>query len=154
MRAAAFTISRMLSPNDTVLYHELMSSIILSFLHQPFHDVIEETDTTPSVRSLSQYTPAAALSTLITLVSNADPSPILIAALLSPITPALYSLFHHMEKVKTSNPSLKESLRGLLVTWGKIVSQQEGFDILWHIIMSSERVWQVDAEGHISKLIE
>jgi hypothetical protein len=66
--------------------------------------------------------------------------------------PALYSLFHHMEKVKTSNPSLRESLRGLLVTWGKIVGQPEGIDIIWHIIVSSEGGWQVDLEGHIRKL--
>jgi hypothetical protein len=139
---------------NTTPHHELTSGIILSFLHQPFHEVIEDSvDTTSSLSWLSQPTPTAALSTLLMLVSNMDPSPILITTLLSPITPALYSLFHHIEKVKTSNPSLKESLRGLLVTWGKIVGQPEGIDILWRIIVSNEGGgWQVDLEGHIRKL--
>jgi hypothetical protein len=135
-------------------HHELTSRIIFSFLHQPFQEVIEDNvDAISSPSWPSQPTPTAALSMLITLVSNMDPSPNMIMAILSPITPALYSLFHHMEKVKTSNPSLKESLRALLVTWGKIVGQSEGIDTLWHIIVSNEGgSWQVDLEGHIHKL--
>ena len=139
----------MLSSNDTP-HHELTSAIIYSFLHEPFHEAIEDIVDTTS--SSSQPTPASALSTLITLMSNTDPSPFLLTALLSPITPVLYSLFHHMEKVKTSNPSIRESLRGLLVTWGKIVGQPEGTDILWHIIESNEGEWHVDLDGHIRKL--
>jgi hypothetical protein len=142
----------MISTDDTTPHHKLTSGIIFSFLHQPFIEVIEgNTDMTLSNLS-SQPTPTAALSTLIALVSNTDPSPIFMTALLSPITPALYSLFHHMEKVKTSNPSLRESLRGLLVTWGKIVDQPEGIDIIWHIIVGNEGGWQVDLEGRIRKL--
>ncbi|KAF8231899.1 hypothetical protein L208DRAFT_1361765 [Tricholoma matsutake] len=149
-RAAAFTISRMLSPIDPVPHRELASGIIFSFLHQPFLEVLEgDADKT----SLPSQPPTTALSTLITLVSNADPSPTLMTTLLSPITPAIYSLFHYMEKVKASDPTLKESLHGLLVTWGKIVSQPEGVAILWHIITSNDRGgWQVDLEGHISKV--
>lgn len=150
-RAAAFAISQMLSP-DTTLHHKLTSSIILSFLHQPFCEVTEEHAGPAASSSLSKFTPATALSTLVTLVSNTDPSPILMMALLSPITPALYSLYHHVGGVKTSDPSLKESLRGLLVTWGKIVGQSEGLDVFWHIIMNNEGGWQVDLEGHIHKL--
>jgi hypothetical protein len=143
----------MLSPNDAGLYYEIASGIIFSFLHQPFLELtVEHANVTSSQSSPSQSTPDVALSTLITLVSNTDPSPILMAALLSPITPALYSLFHHMEKVKTSDPSLRESLQALLVTWGKIVVKSEGIDILWHIIVSDEEGWQVDLEGHIRKL--
>jgi hypothetical protein len=72
--------------------------------------------------------------------------------LLSPIAPTLYSLYHHVDKIKTSDPSLKESLRGLLVTWGKIVGQAEGLDIFWHILINDGDGWQVDLEGHIRKL--
>jgi hypothetical protein len=143
----------MLSPNDAGFYHEIASGIILSFLHRPFLEITEgHTSVTSSSSLPPQSTPDVALSTLIILVSNTDPSPILMAALLSPIAPALYSLLHHLEKVKTSDPSLKESLQALLVTWGKIVSKSEGIDILWHIIGSNEEGWQVNLEGHIRKL--
>jgi hypothetical protein len=142
----------MLSSNGTFPHHELTSGIILSYIHRPFHEVIEDIADATSSHSPSQPTPTSALWTLITLVSNTDPSPLLITALLSPITPVLYSLFHHMEKVKSSNPDLRESLRGLLITLGKIVGQPEGLDILWHIIESNEGGWHVDLEGHIHKL--
>ncbi|GLB33780.1 hypothetical protein LshimejAT787_0106640 [Lyophyllum shimeji] len=94
---------------------------------------------------------SAALTTLITLVSNADPSPTLISALLSPITPTLYSLLHHMDKVKAIDPSLRESLRGLLVTWAKIIGTPDGVDILWLILQSEEQGWSVDLEGNITR---
>ncbi|KAG5637776.1 hypothetical protein H0H81_003277 [Sphagnurus paluster] len=95
--------------------------------------------------------PSEALSTLITLVSNADPSPTLISTLLSPIASTLYSLLYHMDHVKTTDPSLRESLRGLLITWAKIVTTSDGVTVLWSIIESEDTGWKIDLEGQITK---
>jgi hypothetical protein len=56
-----------------------------------------------------------------------------------------------MEKVKTSDPNLKDSLRGLLVTWGKIVGTSEGIVSLWSILESGQGLWKLDLDGQIRK---
>lgn len=141
-RVASFSISRMLSTDSTFSHHHITSAIILKILHQPFQD--DQSGSELSSGSSSLYT-------LITLISNTDPSPTLISTLLTPITSTLYSLLHHMDKVKTSDPNLKESLRGLLVTWGKIVGTSEGIITLWSILDSDEGLWKLDSEGQIHK---
>ncbi|KAF8076354.1 hypothetical protein FPV67DRAFT_413223 [Lyophyllum atratum] len=152
-RAAAYVISRMLSTDGSSPHQDLISNIILSILHRPLLSVPEEaSDLGPPTSNLpSLPTPSVALSTLITLVSNADPSPTLISALLSPMTPTLYSLLYHMDTVKTTDPGLRESLRGLLITWAKIIGTSNGVDILWSISETDEQGWSVDLEGNISR---
>jgi hypothetical protein len=86
------------------------------------------------------------------LVTNTDPSPTLISSLLSPIASALYSLLYHLDQVKTSDPSLKEMLRGLLGTWGRVISTTEALAILWSIIDGEGGEWRVDLEGQINRL--
>lgn len=118
------------------------SSAVLSSLHEPLL-VIN-----------SASSPRAALSTIMTLVTNIDPSPTLISSLLSPIASALYSLLYHLDKVKTSDPSLKEMLRGLLGTWGRVVGATEALAILWSVIDGQGGEWRVDLEGQISRVEE
>ncbi|KAJ7904493.1 hypothetical protein B0H14DRAFT_2663092 [Mycena olivaceomarginata] len=112
-----------------------------------------------SDRAPTSYRRAAAfsispLSTIMTLVTNTDPSPALISSLLSPIASALYSLLYHLDKVKTSDPSLKEMLRGLLGTWGRVVGATEALAILWSVIDGQGGEWRVDLEGQISRVEE
>jgi hypothetical protein len=91
----------------------------------------------------------------MTLLSNADPSPSFISDLLSPVTPALYSLLYCLDKVKTSDPNMKESLHGMLLTWGKIVTESQGVDTLLSITKNGqEGEWKIDLEGHIQLLPE
>ncbi|KAG6896934.1 hypothetical protein C0992_005199 [Termitomyces sp. T32_za158] len=144
-RAAAFVISRMLSVDTKFENQDLISRITRTILLRPFlgGEGGEAFDATLSVSS--------ALTTLITLVSNADPSPTIISALLSPIVPTLYSLLHYMDHVKTVDPSVREPLRGLLITWGKIVLNADGVRILWSILQSEEVNWTIDLEGHINR---
>jgi hypothetical protein len=118
------------------------SSAVLSSLHEPLLVVN------------SASSPRAALSTILTLVTNTDPSPALISSLLSPIASALYSLLYHLDKVKTSDPSLKEMLRGLLGTWGRVVGATEALAILWSVIDGQGGEWRVDLEGQISRVEE
>ncbi|KAF7355296.1 RTP1-C1 domain-containing protein [Mycena sanguinolenta] len=131
-RAAAFSVSRMLTTPT--------SSVVLSFLHPPFL----------AVNSASS--PRVVLTTIMTLVTNTDPSPTLISSLLSPIVSALYSLLYNLDQVKTSDPSLKETLRGLLGTWGRVVGAMEGLAILWSVIDGQGGEWRVDLEGQITRL--
>ncbi|KAJ7682824.1 hypothetical protein DFH06DRAFT_306273 [Mycena polygramma] len=131
-RAAAFSISRMLATPA--------SSAVLSFLHPPLLSVNPATS------------PRAALSIIMMIVTNTDPSPTLISILLSPIVSALYSLLYHLDQVKTSDPSLKELLRGLLGTWGRVVGATEALAILWSIIDGQGGEWRVDLDGQITRL--
>ncbi|KAF9495681.1 hypothetical protein BDN71DRAFT_1488817 [Pleurotus eryngii] len=137
-QAAAFAISRLC---DT----PAASNIILSAIHTPL--------LIPASRaSTNEFSAEKSLSTLMTLVLNSDPSPTLISTLISPIFPALYSLLYHIEQVKTSDPELVESLRGLVTTWGRVIGQEEGMSTLWYLIHSDRPGWRVDIEGHIERL--
>ncbi|KAL4265069.1 Tango6 family protein [Pleurotus pulmonarius] len=137
-RTAAFAISRLC---DT----PAASKIILSAIHTPLLTPTSKISTSDSRAEKS-------LSTLMALVLNSDPSPTLISTLISPIFPALYSLLYHMEQVKTSDPELVESLRGLVTTWGRVIGQEEGTSTLWYLIHSDRPGWRVDIEGHIERL--
>ncbi|KAJ7744466.1 hypothetical protein DFH07DRAFT_963690 [Mycena maculata] len=131
-RAAAFSVSRMLATPAC--------PTVLTFLHPPFLSLAP-----PSP-------PRAALSTIMMLVTNTDPSPTLISSLLSPIVSALYSLLYHLDQTKMSDPSLKETLRGLLGTWGRVVGTTEALAILWSVIDGERGEWRVDLEGEITRV--
>lgn len=152
-RVAAYAISRMLSTDDSFPHQQLISKIVFSIIHRPFFELPKE-ELEPEAYStpLPQHTPSGALATSITLISNIDPSPTLISAILSPITSTLYSLLYYLDQTKTSDPNLKESIRGLLVTWGKIVGTQEGIDVLWSTVESDEGGWDVDLDGQVCKV--
>ncbi|KAJ7047394.1 hypothetical protein C8F04DRAFT_935919 [Mycena alexandri] len=131
-RAGAFSISRMLATPA--------GPAVLAFLHPPLL----------SVNPTSS--PQIALSTIMMLVTNTDPSPTLISSLLSPVVSALYSLLYYLDQVKTSDPSLKEVLHGLLGTWGRVVGATEALTILWSVIDGQGGEWSVDLEGQITRL--
>ncbi|KAK7061701.1 RTP1-C1 domain-containing protein [Favolaschia claudopus] len=131
-RAAAFSVSRMLASSA--------ASVVLSLIHKPLLSL----DTVTS--------PNSALSSIMAIVTNTDPSPPLISSLLSPVVAALYSLLYHLDQVKTSDPGLKEMLRGLLGTWGRVVSTTETIAIIWSIVDGQGGGWQVNLEGQITRL--
>ncbi|KAG7449381.1 uncharacterized protein BT62DRAFT_964531, partial [Guyanagaster necrorhizus] len=166
-RAAAFTISRMLAADGSSSHHEIARSIIMPLLHYPFLHVTalsNETNslgqridplsqTSPSVSS-SKLNPNTALTALSTLITNTDPLPTLIATLLSPVIPSLYSLLEHLEHVRTSDPTSRETVRSMLETWGRVVEKEEGVRIIWSIIQNEggEIGWKVNLEGQIHQV--
>jgi len=158
-RAAAFTVSRMLGTDDTFHYHTMTSTIVLAMLHLPFlrgtsqrgTEQVAPDNPGPPPNPLHHMTTTVALSTLVTLIINTDPSPVFISTLLSPIAPALYALLYHLDQIKTSDPSIRESLHGLLATWGRVVSSLEGVDVLSTILDCTGDDWQVDMESQISR---
>ncbi len=89
----------------------------------------------PSVSS-SELNPNTALTALSTLITNTDPVPTLIATLLSPVISSLYSLLEHLEHVRTSDPTTRETVRGMLETWGRVVEKDEGTRIIWNIVQN------------------
>jgi hypothetical protein len=145
------------------LHYSVKRSIILGLLHEPLQQVHDELDG-HDLQQLEKLSPAtkihllwadAAIEVLLVLLLNADPSPSFISEILSPIVPSLYSLLYHLDKIKTSDPKLKESLHGMLLTWGKIVTGSEGLEILWSIVKDGqEGGWKIDLEGHIRLLSE
>ncbi|KAL1755246.1 hypothetical protein FB107DRAFT_213966 [Schizophyllum commune] len=144
-RASAFAVSRMFSGDDTYPHAALASSILLPILHRP---LLENTsDDAPA-----EATPSSALDRLVALVSNTDPSPELMTMLLSPVASALYSLKYHLDRTKTSDPTLKESVGGLLLTWGRIVSAEQGIDTFWRIVDGEGGHWEADLEGSIKRV--
>jgi len=97
-------------------------------------------------------TPHEALSALVILLSNTEPSPVLLSKILTPIIPELYLLSYDLDKVKTADPHLKESISGLLLSWGKIIDQAEGSRTLWSIVEGNKSSqWHFDLEGRFWK---
>ncbi|KAF9009097.1 hypothetical protein BDQ17DRAFT_1349522 [Cyathus striatus] len=152
-RAASFSLSRFLSSDNPSSSYKVASSLVYQLLHTPFLTNKSREETIPSdLRNLPRLSLSTALLTIIALISNTDPSPTFITNLLSPIVPELYSLLHYLEGNKSSDPVLKESLRAVLVTWGKIISSTIGDEILWSILCQNETDhWKVDLDGQIQK---
>jgi hypothetical protein len=96
---------------------------------------------------------SVALSRLLVLIANCDPSPELITNLLTPIVAPLYSLLFHLSGQKTSDPRVKESVQGLLATWGKIVNAETAVNSLWGIVLQVDIIhWKIDMEGNIDRI--
>ena len=101
-----------------------------------------------------QLTPIIAIHTLQTFFTNTDPSPSLISNLLTPIVPPLYALLSTLELVKTSDPALKTTVRGLLRTWGRLVDTAEGIATLWLVVDGEGGQWHVNVAGEIIRVEE
>ena len=153
-RAASFSISRML--DSEFLHSPLISSLVSPIIHLPIihgsnMDPSEGNQEGPHPAALSP-TPTTALSMLTILLLNTDPSPVFITQVLSPVVPALYALIFHLDTTKASDPVLKESVKGLLATWGRVVEAQDGVNALWSAIRSERIYWEVDISGNVKRI--
>lgn len=148
----------MLATNGSYKHQNLVSSITSSILHDPFLQIRDtgehESSLLPPTQSklLHDLTPTTALSTLMNFILNADPSPTIISVLLSPIMPSLYALSAYIDHLKTADPILKESVKGLLATWGRVVEMHECFDSLWRVLDDEGGDWELDVAGEIKKV--
>lgn len=136
-RAAAFTLSRLLALDFR--HARISRAIILRTLHLPLL----------SAGPPSSYTvpaPHEALNLLIAFVSRMDPSPPLFSAVLSPIVPALVTLLEHIGRTRTTAPELRESVRGVLLAWGRVVPQDEATERLWAVVQGAGAAWEGSAE--------
>jgi len=127
-------------------HHTLVSSILLLLLHDPM------LHTTPDSVSVEILSPAEAIHVIQTFLTNTDPAPTLVSTTLSPIATSLYALFGALARVKTSDPTLRESVRGLLLTWGRVVPVDEAVAILWACIDGQGGDWTVDVAGNVRRV--
>jgi hypothetical protein len=158
-RAVSFALSRLLASGKTSSRHAIVSSILLPLLHNPLLGRACVTTAqnhaastiSSSTESHDSSDPRATVLTLQVLLTNIDPSPLLISSILSPIAPPLFTLWSRLERAKTSDPALKESVKGLLSTWGRVVGMQDAVDRLWGIVCGEGGEWDVDAASGIHK---
>jgi len=150
----------MLAKSKSFPHHVLLSKIVLPILHNPFLDVLpkntEEYSRPPSPVPVGVQcmTPSRALSILLVILTNADPSPLLMSTLLTPILPSLYAALFYLDGRKTSDPQMKESLRGILETWGRVISLQEVTDVLWSILVDEGGEWELDGEEKLVRAVQ
>ena len=122
------------------------ADIAVPLLHTPFLRNTVLDDTTEE-----HTAPTGALALLQTLLANTDPSPTLISTLLSPIIPALYAILGALEKLRASDPAMKEGVRGLLLTWGRVVGQDEAVALLWSCVEDRGGHWEANVAGDIKR---
>ncbi|KAF8165366.1 hypothetical protein B0H34DRAFT_793763 [Crassisporium funariophilum] len=144
-RAAAFTVYRAVVPEKTSPNQILASSIILTSLQNPLLGLTVSSQESLAATSLK---PSKALSSIVTLFSNTEPSSVFISRMLSPILPSIYLLSHTLNQFKTSDPQLKQTVDGLLTSWGKIIDRAEGTNVLWSIMEGGKAgEWEFNTEG-------
>jgi len=144
-QAASFTIYRAIISEKQAQY-QTASSIILAMLHDPFLKLVDSSEQ----RLTNTIEPSEALSSISTLIANTEPSPIFISKLLSPILASLYLLSYNLAQYKTADPQLKVSINGLLLSWGKIVDQPEGINVLWSILEAGQgSKWKYNTGGQL-----
>ncbi|KAJ3558366.1 hypothetical protein NM688_g970 [Phlebia brevispora] len=152
-RAAAFSLSGLMfgerSPNRATVSRILMPALQMPFL-QNLHSLEPGTSASPGLHMTALQT----VRVLETLLTNTDPSPVLISGLLTPIIPSVYALSAKLERVKISDPALKAIVRGLLSTWGRLVETSEGVATVWLIVNGEGGEWQVDVAGEIARVEE
>jgi hypothetical protein len=106
----------------------------------------------PSAKAPVTYSPIEAIQVLQTFLANTDPAPTLISTVTSPIVTSLYALLGALARRKTADPTLRESVRGLLVTWGRLVSTDEAVAILWACIDGQGGEWVIDIAGRVKRV--
>lgn len=149
VRAASFSLSRMITTEGNVRYHSLVSGVLLSSLHDPILLVTPDLSTSEENKAL---TPVEAIQVIQTFLTNTDPAPNLVSTILSPIVTSLYALLGALARVKIADPTLRESVRGLLVAWGRVVPTDEAVAILWACVDGQGGEWVIDIAGGVRRV--
>lgn len=150
-RAAAFSISRLLVEGSKDRKESL--DVILSQIHQPFLRVVKPSHP-DDLAGPEQPRATDCIATLQTILVNTDPSPVLLSTVFTPIAPALYAILMCLDSKKTADPALRETVKGLLGTWSRIVSAQEVEQVCWSIIEGEGGYWKIDIAGEIIQTAE
>jgi hypothetical protein len=130
-------------------HHALVSNIFLSLLHNPV--LLTTPDPSPP-KEPATLSPIEAIQVTQTFLTNTDPAPTLVSTVLSPIVTSLYALLGTLALIKTADPTLRESVRGLLVAWGRMVPADEAVAILWACIDGQGGEWVIDIVGSVRRV--
>ncbi|KJA30045.1 hypothetical protein HYPSUDRAFT_125960 [Hypholoma sublateritium FD-334 SS-4] len=145
-RAAAFAIFRAIVPQVIRQNTSSAASVVQDILHRPLRDAPEQ----HSEQTLAAHD---ALWSLTVLISNTEPSPAFISRLLSPVIPDVYALLFDLGSHRLADPQVKESVTGVLLSWGKIIDRVEGTNTLWSVIEGGrDYTWKFGLEGNFWKL--
>ncbi|KAF8524594.1 hypothetical protein BU17DRAFT_74714 [Hysterangium stoloniferum] len=147
-RAAAFTLSRMLSSNFQ--HNSITSDILLPILHRPFLSPPSPGETEASEATILHLTPIDSLRTIETFLLHTDPSPTGLSTLLTPILPELYTLLSMYHASKIADPNIKESLQAMLNTWGRVVNSLDAVAGIWKIVSGFGGNWEINPEGSLA----
>ncbi|KAI0650280.1 hypothetical protein C8Q79DRAFT_1063233 [Trametes meyenii] len=139
-RALAFSLSRMLTDEGNAQMKRITVDIVFPMLHDPI------------LHGTGDISPVVSLKTIQVLLTNTDPSPYLISVLLTPIVPSLYALYACLEEAKASDPVLRETVKGFLATWGRLINSEEVIKTIRKIIEGEGGDWRVDVAGEFSLL--
>jgi hypothetical protein len=144
VRASAFALSRMMSPDHDFRHRQQVEELVKQALHLPFAKQAPTSDANGTA-------PDTALLSLANFLANSDPSPTLISGLISPVVTALYAIWFALQEHKTSDPMLRDSAEGLLATWGRIINANEGIAMLWDVVLNYDDTWAVNGLGQLSR---
>lgn len=144
-RAAAFSISRLLAEGS--MHREESLGTLLPYIHQPFR--VMKPSSRDDITESEQPGTTDVISTLQTILINTDPSPSLLSTVFTPIASALYAILGCLDSKKTTDPALRETVKGLLGTWARVVSAQEVELVCWSIIEGEGGYWKVDIAGEV-----
>lgn len=139
----------MITAEGSPRHHALVSRVLLNLLHDPVLLITPDSLSTEAILALS---PLEAINIIQTFLTNTDPAPTLVSTILSPIATSLYALLGTLARTKTADPTLRESVRGLLLAWGRVVPVEEAVAILWACLDGQGGDWVVDISGNVRRV--
>lgn len=153
-RAASFTVARLMGRKASA---EIVTPILRDILCKPFITISplplpDRKNDTASIKTVSR-----AILLMSSLFVTADPSPVMIHLLLSPIIVPLYSLVQFLDERRgavLNEPGTRELGRGLVLTWARVSGSKEAIRGWWNIIQGFGG-WALDGFGReLDKLKE
>ena len=54
--------------------------------------------------------------------------------------------------MKTADPALAETARGLLITWARVVDVDEGIAVVWGCVDGLDGDWVIDFAGDLKRV--
>ncbi len=139
----------MITAEGNARHHSLVSDILLSLLHGPILLITPDSSASEKTEALL---PIEAIHVIQTILTNTDPAPNLVSTVLSPVVTSLYALLGFLARVKVVDPTLRESVRGLLVSWGRLVPTDEAVAILWACVDGQGGEWSIDIAGGVRRV--
>lgn len=139
----------MITAEGNARYYSLVSGMLLSSLHDP---LLLNTPDLSTLEETKTLTPVEAIQVIQTFLTNTDPAPTLVSTILSPVVTSLYALLGTFVNMKTADPTLRESVRGLLVAWGRVVPTDEAVAILWACVEGQGGEWAIDMAGGVRRV--
>ncbi|KAK1224380.1 hypothetical protein PQX77_012676 [Marasmius sp. AFHP31] len=125
---------------------------ILAILHSPF--LHPKSSDNPQEEPGSTTSTTNPITTLSILLANLDPSPQLISSLLAPILSPLYALLYHLDSFKIADPTIREAIRDMLLTWFRVSSATEAVAILLFVLSDQHGRLKIGLDGEIRRVDE